>query len=447
MEAPETIEPEIITPNKKNINIDFIEELKVKNKKGNYKIQFGIIQNQNELVIRIALEQSEDLFYYQHFYTLFEIRKLSKAFAVFETVKDLIIFLKKLNFEIEEKNGYVNIKFFIYMIDGQNKLIQLSLEKNVQDKNHIIKYFLEEIKAYKKDMSNLGEIMKQEISILKMNNLIYENDIKLLKENNSSMNKEISSLKDHIEKLNKNIQNNIKTISKLNEDNTYFRRIFFILFILLVFDFIYDYKIYNIKNSLSNNIININNYIKNVPVIEKLKESFNSKIIDSIYSINFLFYYIKEIDKSLNFNNIRLLYRASRDGDSTKTCHKLCDNKQNVLIIIKSDIGYIFGGYSKIGFKTSKNWDGEKDNLSFLFSIDLKRIYPAIKDKNTIINSDETYGLCFTGSLYFKDNFFYKSNSFGNYIKEHFNGLEDKFEMNGGKKFFKIKELEVFQLF
>ena len=30
MEAPETIEPEIITPNKKNINIDFIEELKVK---------------------------------------------------------------------------------------------------------------------------------------------------------------------------------------------------------------------------------------------------------------------------------------------------------------------------------------------------------------------------------------------------------------------------------
>ena len=204
MEVPETIVPEIITPNKKNINIDFIEELKVKNKKGNYKIQFGIMQNQNELVIRIALEQSEDLFYYQHFYTLFEIRKLSKAFAVFETVKDLIIFLKKLNFEIEEKNGYVNIKFFIYMIDGQNKLIQLSLEKNVQDKNHIIKYFLEEIKAYKKDMSNLGEIMKQEISILKMNNLIYENDIKLLKENNSSMNEEISSLKDHIEKLNKN---------------------------------------------------------------------------------------------------------------------------------------------------------------------------------------------------------------------------------------------------
>ena len=252
-------------------------------------------------------------------------------------------------------------------------------------------------------MMNLGEIMKQEISTLKKNNLIYDNDIKLLKENNSSMKKEISSLKDDINKLNKNIQINIKTISKLNEDNTCFRRIIFILLlILLVFAFVYDYRIYNIKNSLSNNI---ENNIKNILAIEKIKESFNSKIIDSIYSINFIFYYIKEIDKSLNFNNIRLLYRASRDGDSTKTCHKLCDNKQNVLIIIKSDIGYIFGGYSKIGFKTSKNWDGEKDNNSFLFSIDLKRIYPALKDKNTIIISDETYGLWFTGSLTIYDNF------------------------------------------
>ena len=152
MEAPETIEPEIITPNKKNINIDFIEELKVKNKKGNYKIQFGIIQNQNELVIRVSPEKSKDLFYFQHFYTIFEIQKLSKAFAVYETLKDIIIFLKKLIFEIEERNENVIIKFNIYMPDGQNKLIQLNLGKNIHDKNHIIKYFFDEIKASKNDI-------------------------------------------------------------------------------------------------------------------------------------------------------------------------------------------------------------------------------------------------------------------------------------------------------
>ena len=31
-------------------------------------------------------------------------------------------------------------------------------------------------------------------------------------------------------------------------------------------------------------------------------------------------------------------------------------------------------------------------------------------------------------------------------IKEHFNGFEDKYEMNGGQGFFKFNELEVFQL-
>ena len=53
MEAPEPIKSEIITPNKKNVNIYFIEELIVKNEKGKYKIQFGLIQNQKELVIRV----------------------------------------------------------------------------------------------------------------------------------------------------------------------------------------------------------------------------------------------------------------------------------------------------------------------------------------------------------------------------------------------------------
>ena len=66
---------------------------------------------------------------------------------------------------------------------------------------------------------------------------------------------------------------------------------------------------------------------------------------------------IKEADKSFKFKNLKLLYRGSRDGDRTKTCHQLCDNKQNVLIIMQSDTGHIFGGYSKIGFKVNNNCD------------------------------------------------------------------------------------------
>ena len=540
MEAPEPIKSEIITPNKKNVNIDFIEELIVKNEKRKYRIHFWIIQNQNELVIRVSPEKSKDLFYFQHFYTIFEIQKLSKAFALYETLKDIIIFLKKLNFEIEEKIENVIIKFNIYMPDGQNKLIQLNLGKNIHDKNHIIKYFLEEIQEFKNNMKITQENLKQEINMLKEKNLKYEKNI-----NN----------------LNENIKNNIEQISILKCNKKLFL-LMVVLMLLFIFSihFIHNYKVSLLKSSLdniNNIIININKEIFNIKEVNKslyeeelksfrisiendvlknkneisnikkegankkeyekfceekinslkkllnndiiknkndisnlIKENqnlteknkeltksnkilyqkidelnklsetlmkqmnifphFESKIIFPKNKIDFILDYIREKDKSFNFNEIKLLYRGSRDGDKTKTCHKLCDNKKNVLIFIKSETDFIFGGYSKIGFQTRINSNElpyQKDNNSFLFSINLKRIYPVIKGKNIIsVYDNEDKGLCFTGNFCFYDNFMNKFSYIGDYIIDYFNGFEKLYEMNGGKDIFQIKELEVFQL-
>jgi small nuclear ribonucleoprotein (snRNP)-like protein len=182
--------------------------------------------------------------------------------------------------------------------------------------------------------------------------------------------------------------------------------------------------------------------------INKLKQyHIDSKIIESKDNINFILDYIKQNDKTFNFNNIKLLFRGSRDGDRTKTCHELCDNKQNVLIIMKSEDDYIFGGYSKIGFKINDNLDYKIDNNCFLFSLNLKKIYPVIKDKEVICNLEEIRGLCFYGSLAFVDNFMnIYDNQFMSKIKLYFNGLNEDFEMNGGNKHFRCKDLEVFQL-
>ena len=95
-----------------------------------------------------------------------------------------------------------------------------------------------------------------------------------------------------------------------------------------------------------------------------------SNILNYDYSIEFIFDYIRENDRFSNFNFIKLLFRGSRDGDSSKFCHELCDNKQNVLVMILSDAGYVFGGYTKIGFKTNNiNPAYVVDNNSFLFSV------------------------------------------------------------------------------
>ena len=78
--------------------------------------------------------------------------------------------------------------------------------------------------------------------------------------------------------------------------------------------------------------------------------------------------------------------------------------------------------------------------------MNLKKIYPAIIDKNVIGHLNETRGLCFTGSLCFYDKFLNKPSYIDNLIKKYFAGFENEFEMNGGKNRFFIKELEVYTL-
>ena len=385
MEAAEPIKMETPKPNIDNTKIDFIEELKVKNENEEYKIQFGI--KENDLAIKVVNCNSENIYYYQNCYSMLELQNVSMAFSFYKTIKDIIVFLKNLKYQIDENKNDLILKFNIFTPDGKSKIIELNLKKCLPDTHHLVKYLLEEIKTIKITIKNSEENNK----ILRMKN---ESEIKTLKENNLKYQNEILYLKEENKKLWEEI-NQIKKITKSPK------------------------KLNNLN--------------------------LDSKILDSINSIDFIIDYIRQNDKSFNFSEIKLLYRGSRDGDRTKTCHQLCDNKQNVLIIIQSDTGYIFGGYSKIGFKTNDKNEYKIDNNCFLFSFDLKKVYPAIKDKKVICHIGSNYGLCFSSSLAFYDNFM---NNRDNYVDcmKLFNGL-DNLEMNGGNSHFKCKELEVFHIF
>ena len=373
------------TPVVDNSIIDFIEESIIKKGHVIYNIKLGI--KENGLVIRVVSENSKDMFYYQQHYNLVELQNLSIIFSMYKTVKDIIIFLKKLKFDIEEKNEALSVRFNLYMPDGENKIIDFSLKKCLLDINYLIKYLLEENKSMKAYIKNL------------------ENTIK---ENNAKYNNQISNL----------TMENKKLWAAIN----------------------------TLNNKPKNQNINKHQIIPSDKIKNKL--ICDSKIT-SINSINFILDYLRINDKALNYNNIKLLYRGSRDGDRTKTCHQLCDNQQNVLIIMQSDDGYIFGGFSKIGFKTindESKYEYKIDNNAFLFSIDLKKIYPVFKDKYVISHILDTHGLCFNRSLAFRDHFMNKKdNNFYPEIKTIFNGVDSEFEMNGQKPYFKCRELEVFQ--
>ena len=93
---------------------------------------------------------------------------------------------------------------------------------------------------------------------------------------------------------------------------------------------------------------------------------------------------------NIKFENIsfELLYRASRDGDSSSTFHKLCDGKGPTIIFIKNEDDFRFVGY------TSKKWkccnESESDSSSFLFSLTNKEKYllKNTNDKNAIYHCE-----------------------------------------------------------
>ena len=117
------------------------------------------------------------------------------------------------------------------------------------------------------------------------------------------------------------------------------------------------------------------NKIKNLGEISK-KLDIDSVILekDDLIKFNSL------VSNYIKINNINLLYRATRDGDSTNSFHNKCNNIRGTLMIVKTSKGFIFGGYTNEIWNEDKNY--RKDDDAFCFSLNLNKIY---KSKKKII--------------------------------------------------------------
>ena len=366
-----------------------------------YKLQFIIINKIIYLkVINIIFPKIE---YIPNERNLDEIKKLSNLLFNKENLNEPGTILKNSKFENEEEDNDLIVKLKVSLPEEKNEVFKFSFKIKFPNTDDLVKYLFQEIK-----------IMKKNINIEKIKT---ESEIKELKNTISNYQNELSKINEN--KANNELINKSELLALIEENKNLYQEV----------------------NQLKT-------FTKFLNTIRGLK--FESKIIDSLNNIEFLLEYILQNDKAFNFRKIQLLYRGSKDGDKTKTCHNLCDEKKHVLIFMKSSNGYIFGGYSKIGFKTNNdpmNFEYKKDNNSFLFSINLKKIYPVVKDKAVISNTRDISGLCFYSSLVFQDNFMKRNENYIiKTITKCFNGFDTEFEMNGGEDQFRCKELEVFQL-
>lgn len=89
----------------------------------------------------------------------------------------------------------------------------------------------------------------------------------------------------------------------------------------------------------------------------------------------------------------RLIYRASEHGFSAKSFHSKCDNSSKTLTIVKTNHGYIFGGYSDASWDQTGVYRTDKN--AFIYSL-VNRDKKPLKIK--ICKDLENYAICSTAN-------------------------------------------------
>src|ERR1700751_4923294 len=107
------------------------------------------------------------------------------------------------------------------------------------------------------------------------------------------------------------------------------------------------------------------------PIKPSLKFKLDSALIKPEHITIFSSWIDKKDSSHYNKKNIpykfNLLYRASRDGNTTKAFHEKCDNKGSTIVVVKiPNSEQIVGGYNPLFWDTSNNRNST--NESFLFS-------------------------------------------------------------------------------
>lgn len=109
---------------------------------------------------------------------------------------------------------------------------------------------------------------------------------------------------------------------------------------------------------------------------------------------------------------VKLIYRATRDGWSSKTFHELCDNKGKTLLIFKTSKNHVFAGYTSVPwsngslvsafFSLTIGW-GPKDNEAYLCSLTNDyRVFRPENPKQAVTSISEDVGPAFGFSAFGK---------------------------------------------
>ena len=339
-----------------------------------------------------------------------------------------------LSYDIEESNKY---SFKIQFKINENKITILAL-----DKNSIIS------SAYKLEFS-FDDCLKLDKYFKRCDSLteLYEylSDIEI--EKNTTIELEQNFIKLIISFPTGLIKNPFKKINfmlpkiEMKESDI----------ILKLCEKVKEIDILKEKISFLFNYLNINE--KDFERYKQLMPNLNCQEIinksNIITNISELKIPLEGIYKNLNkkIKEIKLLYKAMRDGDQAKDFHSRCDVKENTLIFIKSTNEKKCGGFSTVAWARNDEFINNKNG--FLFSLDNKKCY-------FYKNNGDIYGYSNNGQIFWFGNRSICSNDIGvdsGFLsKKNINtcGASDIYDGNkyalSGEEKFQTVDLETYQV-
>ena len=318
----------------------------------------------------------------------------------------------------EESNANKEINIESQKLEEKKQLVY---EK--KDKSEEIKYLkkqLDELEPLKKKVSEMEVLRGQLTELNKLRAEVAK--FKAFKEEFKEVNSQLEQLSLENEKLKSRVEELEDIKVKYEEEIKILKE---------------NERIYSMKSRASNNS---NTDEKDVIYEENSQEmTVRGDIIHDPLELELLTKKINKLNQKLTLN---LLYKATADSDKAAAFHAKCDDANSSIVLVETDKGKRFGGY------TTCSWKGDcidkKDEDAFVFSFDKMMTYDNIPGEDAI-GCYPKFGPIFLGcQIRIYDKAFTKG---GTTFERGLNfDTEEDYELTGGDRSFNVKEIEVYEV-
>ena len=364
----------------------------LKNENDNYKKQILLLQNENK-----NLKE--------------EILKLNQKIVVFNKDMDAV----------ENQNDQIR-KMYTELENELNEYKNRNMNEEGNKENEILRNQIEEL-------NNNFLMINKELDIIRNENEIFKNNLEQQKKN---LNEDV---------VNKLIEENNILKGKFEENEFLKKKIEELQYQL-------QYQSQEKANNQENMNNNMNSQINN-DSNDNMNENEENNNNEEIEEKGEIIHNMKELELITNKINreqkkitINLLYKASVDGDKSSIFHEKCDQAQSTIVLVETDKGKRFGGFTKQSW--AGNCEDKNDSDAFIFSLDKMETYDNIPGDEAI-GCYPKFGPIFLGcQIKIFDNALTKGGT--TFEKElNFNTKED-YELTGGERVFQIKDVEVYEV-